>query len=372
MVGYNGKSVGLILSSPAACYRGYTLFSGTGSDSAYLIDTQGRICHRWRDERGIQYAYLLSNGNILCRAAPPKELQGKQGLNGISTSIFELDWDGNQVWEYRNEWLHHDSLRLDNGNTLVIQWERLTKELTQQIQGGYHQEDDAEAMLGDVVLEIAPDGSELRRWQSWDHLSVEEDIICPLEHRMEWSHCNSIKVTPDGDWLVSLRRIDTVAIVDQTTGEFKWKWGRGVLSHQHDVTYLDNGHILMFDNGPHRRGPAYSQVVEVDPETNEIVWDYKGDPIMSFFSFMVGGAERLPNGNTLICEGAKGRIFEVTPSKEVVWEYINPFFTRNPRFGDNVNFLFRAHRYGPDHSALQGRDLDPARFANHNRLYAGT
>ena len=86
-----------------------------------------------------------------------------------------------------------------------------------------------------------------------------------------------------------MRRIDTVAIVDQATGEFKWKWGRGILSHQHHATYLENGHVLIFDNGPHRRGPAYSQVVEVDPETNEIVWDYKGDPTMSFFSFMISG-----------------------------------------------------------------------------------
>ena len=364
------NSVGLIGYNPRSSYRGYTLFCATGGNNAYLIDMEGRICKRWEQEQGIQYARLLDNGNLLCRASAPTEVQGQRGLNGMASAVYELDWDGNVVWEYRDDWLHHDSLRMPNGNTLVIKWEKLSEELTQQIKGGVHSEDDEKQMLGDVILEIAPDGTTVRRWNSWEHLDVEEDVICPLEHRLEWTHLNSLDLTPDGDWLISLRRIDTVAIVDADTGGFKWKWGPGVINHQHHATYLDNGHVMLFDNGPHRQGPSYSQVVEVDRETNEIVWDYKGDPILSFFSFMLSSADRLPNGNTLICEGASGHIFEVTPNKEVVWEYINPFFSKNPRFGDNINFLFRAHRYGPDHPALQGKDLDPGRYASHNILYA--
>ena len=80
----------------------------------------------------------------------------------------------------------------------------------------------------------------------------------------------------------------------------------------------------------------------------------------------------MPNGNTLICEGAPGRIFEVTPSREIVWEYVNPFFYPDPRTGANTNATFRAHRYGPDDTALLARDLDPARYANLNRLYTPT
>lgn len=363
--------VGLTYFKPTACYLGYTLFCGAVSGGiANLIDMNGRICHRWENERGIRYAVLLPNGNILCRAAPVEGLEGQRGLNGLGSAVFELDWDGNLVWEYKNSWVHHDSERMPNGNTLIIQWEKVPEGLTKKITGGYHSDDDPEQMLGDVIVEVTPDGSIIRKWLSWDHLKPDEDIICPLEHRTEWSHCNSVSLTPDGDWLVSFRRIDTLVIVDRKTGEFKWKWGRGILSHQHHATYLDNGNILVFDNGPHRRGPAYSQVLEINPENDEIVWEYKGNPILSFFSFMVGGAERLPNGNTLICEGAKGRVIEVTTEKELVWEYINPFFTRNPRFGDGVNFLFRAHRYGPEYPALQGRDLDPGRYSSFNNLYS--
>ena len=141
--------------------------------------------------------------------------------------------------------------------------------------------------------------------------------------------------------------------------------------HQHHPTYLDNGHVLIFDNGGHRRGVSHSRIVEVDPATNEIVWEYLGTPNISFYSYNISSAERQPNGNTVICEGAPGRMFEVTPGKDIVWEYINPFFGRVGvgRAIESVNGVFRAHRYGPDHQGLAGKDLDPASFANLNRLY---
>ena len=167
-----------------------------------------------------------------------------------------------------------------------------------------------------------------------------------------------------------------MGIVDRTTGAFKWKWGPGQISHQHQPTYLENGRILLFDNGSHRRAPStnYSRVIEVDPATNEIAWEYRGDPPISFYSYQISGAQRLPNGNTLICEGAPGRLFEVTPNHQIVWEYINPFFAGSGvvvggTVTGQANSVFRAHRYGPDHPALQGKDLDPGRYANLNRLY---
>ena len=84
---------------------------------------------------------------------------------------------------------------------------------------------------------------------------------------------------------------------------------------------------------------------------------------------MQGSADRLPNGNTLICEAAKGHLFEVTPDKKVVWEYINPFFEINRRMGGRINLVARAHRYGPDYPGVADKDLDPDRLANLNRLY---
>ena len=74
-------------------------------------------------------------------------------------------------------------------------------------------------------------------------------------------------------------------------------------------------------------------MIEVDPETNDIAWEYQGDPPISFYSYHISGAQRLPNGNTLICEGAPGRFFEITSNKEIVWEYVNPIMAPIGRGG---------------------------------------
>ena len=364
--------VGLIYSAPQHCFRGYTLTSNNRGHHARLIDLEGRVCHQWQSDEGIGYAYLLPNGNLLLRTSHPEDAGGAETIGGSSGAILELDWDSNVVWEYRNPYLHHDYERLPDGNTLVLLFELLSSELTAAVQGGRPTDEDPEQMFGDVVKEIAPDGTVVYEWKSWEHLSPEEDPICPLEDRKEWTHGNSLKVTPEGDLIVSYRRISTVGIVDKASGEFRWKWGRGEIDHQHHPTWLDNGRVLIFDNGFHRPRSSYSRVIEVDPSTNEIAWEYQANPAISFYSQAISSCERLPNGNTLICEGSPGRLFEVTSHKEIVWEYVNPFLV--PSGGETpelINAVFRAHRYGPDHPALQGKELDPARYGNINRLYAG-
>ena len=239
------------------------------------------------------------------------------------------------------------------------------------MKGGIVEEDVAEPMLGDVVREVTPTGNIVDPWRSWEHLNVDEDVICFLENRHEWTHQNSLNITANGDLLVSFRQTSTVGIVDRANGEFSWKWGPGEISHQHNPTYLDNGHVLIFDNGPHNVGASFSSIVEVDPSTNELAWEYSGDPPISFYSYHISGAERLPNGNALICEGAPGRIFEVTHNKEIVWEYINPFRSNGGGGGGGnaANSVFRAHRYGPDHPGLRDRDLDPSRYQHQPDLW---
>lgn len=365
--------VGLIHHTPAACQRGYTLFSTTrGGRDAYLIDMEGNVVHSWNSPEGIHYSYLLDNGNLLCRTMPPQDAGGVETVGGSSASIIELDWDGNLVWAYRDNTLHHDYERLPNGNTLLLMWDPIPEDLAAQVQGGYDV-DFAPGMLGDVVREVTPDGAIVWEWRSWEHLDTNEDILGPLDARREWTHGNCLNVTPDGDLLVSFRLTNTVGIVDRATGAFKWKWGPGEIDHQHHPTWLDSGRVLIFDNGSHRRGTSFSRVVEVDPATNEIHWQYQGMPAISFYSYNISSAERQPNGNTLICEGAPGRMFEVTPRGEIVWEYINPFFMYSGAAGgvggmEYTNATFRCHRYGPDHPALAGRDLDPGRHAGLNRI----
>jgi hypothetical protein len=91
------------------------------------------------------------------------------------------------------------------------------------------------------------------------------------------------------------------------------------------------------------------------------VWEYKAQPPQQFFSGHISSAQRLAMGNVLICEGTSGRLFEVTRSGEIVWEWITPFVYGQPD-GSLLTWIYRAYRYDVDHPAFAGRDLDPARY----------
>ena len=362
---------GLIYYNPQNSYRGYTLVAtNRGGCYANLIDMEGRICHRWYHPEEIVYGYLLPNGHLLFRSRTARDASEGPQFGGRSLSLIELDWDSNVVWQYRSPDMfhHHDFERLLTGNTLNLLWAPVPADLSAQVKGGFVADDDPEEIWGDVVQEITPDGEVVYEWRSWEFLDVEEDVICPLEGRKEWSHQNALNITPEGDLLVSYRQTSTVGIVDKASGQFRWKWGPGDVYHQHHPTWLPNGRVMIFDNGSHRRGASRSRIIEVDPETNEIGWEYTGRPDISFFSYNISSAERQPNGNTVICEGAPGRIFEVTQAGEIVWEYVSPFYGEGPG-GPPQNGVFRAHRYGPDHPALIGKDLDPGLYGNLNRMY---
>ena len=117
---------------------------------------------------------------------------------------------------------------------------------------------------------------------------------------------------------------------------------------------LQNGNILIFDNGPHRLDESFpfSRVIEVNPATNAIEWKYQEPRTFNFFSPRISNAERLPNGNTLINEGNFGRFFEVTGGGDVVWEYVNPHFgpaTSQPK--QQANGVFRVYRYSDEEIA---------------------
>jgi hypothetical protein len=124
-----------------------------------------------------------------------------------------------------------------------------------------------------------------------------------------------------GDILISVRQLDTIAIMSRKTEKIIWEWGPGELDRQHHPTLLDNGNILIFDNGPAR---GFSRVIEVNPLSRQIEWEFKTHPPEKFYSVTRGASQRLPNGNTLITESNKGHVFEVTKNGEIVWDFYTP------------------------------------------------
>jgi len=187
---------------------------------------------------------------------------------------------------------------------------------------------------------------EISRWSTYRYLSEIQEHFNEKEYEFlssydsetkeyDYFHANSVQILPEtnigkkderfqkGNWLVSLPKVNLVLIIDQDSKEIVWSFGPGKLEFQHAPRMLNNGNLIIFDNGVKRK---YSRVIELNPINKKIVWEYKGTPKNSFFSSESSNAQRLPNGNTLITEGEKGRVFEVTPHKEIVWEFYNPNF----------------------------------------------
>jgi len=351
---------GVTYHNRAKVYAGYTLFVPFfGPGDVWLMDMEGKFVQQWRiPYRPGGYGRLLPNGNLMY---PCKILGGPlDDFGGSISKIIEVDWDGNIVWECNDDYLSHDFYRMKNGNTMAITWVAMPEEITKKVKGGLPGTEREGIMWGDGLREIDPQGKVVWEWIAYENMDPEIDILCPLCGRARWANANSVFVMDNGDVLLSQRFTNTLILVDKKTGNIKWRWGPGELAHPHDAQVIENGNILVFDNGLHRNCiddsvPSYSRVVEVNPKTNEIVWDYSDRPV-NFYSYACSGCQRLPNGNTLICESFMGRIFEVTPIGETVWEYVSPFYYKHPVFGTS-NMIFRAYRYGFDDPALKGKAL---------------
>jgi hypothetical protein len=280
---------------------------------------------------------------------------------------------------------------MPNGNTLVIIWELLPEDYVKRVKGGLSPEQIAQfandprfmqfilagmgvggrprlkGMLTDAIWEIDPAGKPVHVWHSHEHFDLETDTLCPIDLRHEWTHLNAVQLAPDGDVIISSQKLDTIMKISWPKGEVVWRWGGpGRLSHQHDPSITPDGTLLVFDNGSRYPIQGKTRVIEVDMKSGEIIWQYMGEPVFSFMSLHIAGAERLVNGNTLICEGESGRVFEVTRDCQICWEWINPLVLPF-KGGITSSMLFRAHRYAADSPELRGRTFDKGKWNELNR-----
>jgi hypothetical protein len=157
-----------------------------------------------------------------------------------------------------------------------------------------------------------------------------------------------------GQVLISLPRINTVAVLDPERGTIVWAL-RGPWQFPHDPDFLANGNMLIFDSRGHLGAGGRSRVVEFDPRTLATVWTYAGQPDRPLDGPIRSGQQRLPTGNTLIWESDGGRILEVTPALEVVWEYRNP--QRGGANGELVAIVGGVRRIDP--ATLDFLELTP-------------
>jgi hypothetical protein len=274
--------------------------------------------------------------------------------------MMQVDPKGNVVQEWRDPLAHHDQHHLDDGTLLYTTLEAMTPEQAQLIEGGIPNSEAADGTIyGDCIKHVDPrTGSVLWSWKAIEHLTPAK---FPLQSyaREHWPLINSVWPLRDGNVLASLRSVSAVVIIERATGDVIWHLDSTVVAQQHCASELDDGSILIFDNGVFRHNESfpYSRVIQVERETKQIVWEYKDPHPMTFFSPFMGGAQRLQNGNTLITEAAFGRIFEVTSEGKICWEYVVDDFATYEGLGAEeleqffdypANAVFRAYKYAPE------------------------
>lgn len=351
------RGVGVTAHDPVRSAGGYTLIAPqTDSGNVYLIDMRGNAVHQWKMPcRPGRHAVLLSNGNLGYNGNLPNSTNVYPAwMLWRGGAFYEATPDGKIVWEYTDPFHHHDAQWLANGNLLYGAMEPMPKDIAARIVGGSSAHDLPDGTVyADVIKEVNRKGEIVWIWRSWEHLRPQDFPIHTIFDRYHWPLINGLGVTRAGLVLMSLRTTSGVIGVDKASGDVKLHIPHPVVAQQHSPVELENGNILIFDNGNLRHGVTSpsSRVIEVDPVTHAVVWEYFDEMRPAFFSPYMGSAERLPNGNTHITESATGRLFEVTPERDIVWEYVIPYFSGYPepearRYVPGYhNSVFRSYRY---------------------------
>ena len=345
-------NTGVTFSAPNQFTRGLVLIAPIGGSQVQLINYKGEVVHEWQVGNGFtNWCYLLPNGNLFIN----ERCDNRKGVALTGSGLMrEYDWDGNLVWEHLDPYQHHDARKLPQGGAAYLAFTELTPSEAAQVKGGVPHSESPGGLYGEAGRVVDENGALV--WQ-WDFAQLDNDKFPLHANANRWSrgHTNTVCPLDDGTYLISCKVLNLIFIVDPKTDKIIWHKQDVIMSGQHDAQQLENGNILVFANGVYSSDLHFSQVLEIDPATKEIAWAYKAkDNPQGFFSPHIGGAQRLASGNTLICEGAKGCLFEVTPEGDVVWEYVCPQMVDVPGFGE-INWLFRARHYLEDSQEIQGR-----------------
>jgi len=310
---------GVVIYDRSRAWESLNLYVSGHAPGAFLMDMSGNVLHTWSyayedavgespptdDARSWRRAYMYPNGDLLAI------FEGR--------ALIKVNKDSELQWVYADR-CHHQAEVTADGSIYVLSREpRIIKRIHE-----------TEPILEDYISVLDQDGSLLKR------VSI-----------LEWDvlHTNSIRVLngvnskfsqafKKGNVLLSMRELNMLAIVNLEEETVEWvSWG--MWATQHDPVLLPNGRMLVFDNRGNR---GNSRVMEFDPFTQEVFWEYQGDPPKSFYSRACGANQRLPNGNTLISDSDSGRALEVARDGSIVWMFQSPH--RIGEQGDVVARLF--------------------------------
>ena len=343
------EQAGVIFHDPTRAVQGLNLFTNAHTCSTQIIDMEGRRLHEWSHRPCHRWgnAILLANGDLIALGRTPHDKDVHEKARD-ARYLMRQNWDGEVLWK-KTLTSHHDIDVTPDGRTLSLTYRHIV-----------YEDVHPKIPLQDHLLTVLNDaGDVLDEISLYEVLTSAPQILefLPTEPRtaegrleVDSIHANVVewvRETPrrgehplyaPGNVLICMRNQDSAAIFDWETRELVWAWGRGEMSGPHDATMLPDGNLLIFDNG---LGRFWSRVLELDPRTNTILWEYRAAKPRSFYTGTRGSNQRLSNGNTLIVESDDGHAFEVTPGGEVVWDFINDNLTEK----NEPSVIVRMRRY---------------------------
>lgn len=351
-------------------YSGYTLYTLRYSTSAYLVNMEGKVVHRWNlpfekafpnpthvnalaDGRVyLASAQIFANGDILA-------IYASFGDTPYGYGMVRADKDSNILWTYNGNTHHDFYLDEANGNIYALTHYFVDEKHRNAADLPY-------PMLVDFIEVLSPEGKLLEQISLLD-LFADSPYSSMMYHRtVEWKrpwdifHTNTImKLEPEmaaafpmfkaGQVLLSIRNMDAIAVIDIEQKKVVWAFN-GLWKEQHGAKFLPNGNISIYDNKGHIEGEqTYSRLLEFDPKTLSVAWQYAGSAKAPFYSSVYGRMQKLPNGNWLSVEPERTRIFEITKEGDVVWNYSLPTLVINKEIN---NWVVDARRYADDEAVF--------------------
>lgn len=294
--------------------------------------------------------YLLIADNTgaysYTRPVPDRPLDYKKQPNGLLTyftngKYYAEDYQHNLIdsFECGNGYTtdNHEIKILNSGHVLLMSYDPQQIDMSQIVQGG----DTNATVYGLIIQELDANKNVVFQWRSWDHIAItdaiHENLTAPI---VDYVHGNAIEPDRDGNIMISSRHLSEITKISRATGNIIWRLG-GVqnqftfindtlkFSYQHDIRRIANGNITLFDNG-NFHSPQFSRAVEYKLDevnkTATLVWQFRHNP--DYYTFAMGSAQRLQNGNTLIGWGSiSPTLTEVKPNGNIALEMRLPYPT---------------------------------------------
>lgn len=315
--------------------------SGPGAYGNYLmiLDDAGRpVTYRKVAADPSTFAYnftMQSNGFLSCV---------ERTLTSSTALVLDSSLNVIDRFQGRNGYTGDivDFRTLPNGHTMMLLYDWQIMDASKLVRGGNPGANICET----VIQELDLAKNVVFQWRSIDYIPITDSYVDSLAASIDYMHSNSFEFDKDGGILISSRHLSEITKIDGRTGEILWRLGGkknqfrfigeretnkpNYFSYQHDVSRLDNGNIMLFDNG-NQHSPQYSRVVEYSlDETNRtatVVWEFRRTP--DVYSSANGSAQRLANGNTFIGWGNAGlngltAVTEVHPDKSLAFEFTLP------------------------------------------------